>query len=76
MRHIKSVKPNKAYCLEIALDNGSSIILNLKDKLETIRFSDLKDHAFFCKAETDGICIRWGNTVEISLQEAFQLAQK
>ncbi len=76
MSQIIKVVPKEDYCLDIILDNGSSIHLSLKSRLGTIRFGMLADTELFKKATTDGICIKWNGKVEISLSEAFQLAQK
>ena len=73
---IKSVVPKGDYRLEVLLDNGSSVILNLESRLQTLRFGMLSDKEFFETATTDGICIRWGDLIEISVTEVFQLAQK
>ena len=76
MSQIINVIPKEDYCLEIILNNGSSINLSLKSRLETIRFGILADEALFRKVTTNGICINWEGKVEISLSEACQLAQK
>lgn len=76
MSQIINVIPKEDYCLDIILDNGSSIQLSLKSRLETMRFGILADAELFKKATTNGICINWDGKVEISLSEAFQLAQK
>ena len=76
MSRIKSVVPMEDYKLEVLLDNGSSITLNLESRLHTVRFGMLADKQFFKTATTDGICIRWDNKIEISVNEVFQLAQK
>ncbi len=76
MSQIINVVPKEDYCLDIILDNGSSIQLSLKSRLETIRFGILADAELFKKATTNGICINWEGKLEISLSEAFQLAQK
>lgn len=76
MSQIINVIPKDDYCLDIILDNGSSIQLSLKSRLETMRFGILADAELFKKATTNGICINWDGKVEISLSEAFQLAQK
>jgi hypothetical protein len=73
---IVHVMPREDYCLEIVLDNGSSVNLSLKNRLDTIRFGLLADAELFKKATTNGVCISWEGKVEISLNEAFQLAQK
>jgi hypothetical protein len=64
------------YHLEVQLDSGSSVILNLKDRLTTVRFVMISDLDFFQHVSTDGSYIRWGNKVEISVNEVFQLAKK
>ena len=76
MIHITKVKPLENYCLEVQLDNGSSVILSLRSRLGTVRFGLLKDEVFFHSVTTDGSCIRWGNKIELSISEIFQLVQK
>lgn len=76
MSRIKDVVPKDGYCLEVILDNGSSVMLNLESRLQTVRFGMLLDKKFFKTATTDGICIRWDNKIEISLSEVFYLARK
>ena len=76
MSKIVRVIPKEDYCLEVVLDNGSSVKLSLKSRLGTIRFGMLADQEFFQKVTTDGICVLWENKIEISMTEVFQLAQK
>lgn len=76
LNQIKSVTAKEDYILEVILENGSSINLNMKNRLKTVRFGMLADKEFFNRATTDGICIRWDNKIEISLSEVFQMAQK
>ncbi|MDP4182112.1 MAG: DUF2442 domain-containing protein [Bacillota bacterium] len=76
MSRIESVVPKANYCLEVLLDNGSSVTLNMTNRLRTLRFSLLEDKEFFRQVTTDGICIRWDNKIEISMNELFQLVQK
>jgi hypothetical protein len=52
MTHIKEVTPKDDYQLEVTLDNGSTIILNLKPKLDTLRFGLLRDTAVFRRTRT------------------------
>jgi hypothetical protein len=73
MCHIKKVIPREDH-LEVQLDNGSSVILNLKSRLGTVRFGMISDIELFQRATTDGSYIRWDNKVEISVSEVFQLA--
>lgn len=76
MSKITGLVPREDYRLEVRLDNGSSVTLNLESRLETIRFGQLSDKELFMQAVTDGNFIRWDNKVEISINELFQLAQK
>ncbi|HEX2945917.1 MAG TPA: DUF2442 domain-containing protein [Clostridia bacterium] len=76
MSHILEIVPKDDYKLEVLLENGSSITLNLEGRLQTARFGMLADKEFFRQATTDGSYIRWGNKIEISVNEVFQLAQK
>jgi len=74
--HIIKVSAKEPYRLEVLLNNDNIIILNMAARLNSIRFSVLKDQSFFNSATTDGQYIRWGKQVEISLSEVFHLAQK
>jgi len=76
MNHIKDVVPKEDYRLEVQLENGSSVILNMESRLQTLRFGMLSDKAFFQKATTDGACIFWDDKIEVSISEVFQMAQK
>jgi hypothetical protein len=76
LSHIQKITIKDDYKLEVLLDNDSSIILNLKSRLGTIRFNLLTDREFFSRATTDGSFIHWEDKVEISVNELFQLAQK
>lgn len=72
---IVGIEPRENWCLEIRLDTGSVILLNLATRLNTVRFGKLADGDFFRTATTDGSFIRWGKSIEISLHEVFQLAE-
>ena len=76
MSQIKKVVPLKNYKVEVQLENGSSVILELESRLGTLRFGMLADEDFFKKVTTDGICIFWEDRIEISINELFQLVQK
>ena len=76
VRQIKAVMPMDDFRLEVVLDNGSSVILNMENRLQTVRFGMLSDKEFFRTVTTDGTCVHWGNKIEISAIEVFELAQK
>jgi len=73
---IKAVMPKEDYQIEVMLDNGSSVSLNMKNRLGTVRFRRLADKEFFQKVTTDGSLVLWGDEVEMSISEVFQLARK
>lgn len=73
---ISKVRASEQYRLEVFLDNDTTIILNMQVRLNNIRFMALKDPSFFAHVTTDGQYVRWGDQVEISLNEVFHLAQK
>ena len=70
------VIPKSDRCLEIHFNNHHAVILDLAQKIRTVRFSCLNDETIFENASTDGSFIRWGKKVEISLSEVMQLIQK
>lgn len=76
MSRIIKVVPRENYCIEIFLENGCSVVLNLASRLQTVRFGVLSDQELFSRATTDGNNVRWDRKVEISVNEVFQLAQK
>lgn len=76
MTQIKEVLPKEDYRLEVRLENGHTVVLDFTSRLHTVRFGLLSDKAFFQRAETDGTLVTWGNKIELSASEVFQLAQK
>lgn len=75
MPDIKSVKPMKNYIVEVVLNNGSTILLNMANKLNTSRFCLLQDEELFNKVTTDGDVIHWTNLIEISADEVCDIAK-
>lgn len=73
---IKEVIAKDNYCLEIFLENGNRVTLNLESRLHTLRFGMLAKKEFFKQVTTDGNYLRWGNRLELSISEIFQLAQR
>jgi hypothetical protein len=72
LSHIQHICAKENYRLEVLLDNGSSFIINLSNRLKTIRFSPLADPAFFKSVVREGDFVRWGGQVEISLGELLE----
>lgn len=76
MTQIKSVVAKDDHQLEVTLENGSSIVINMTNRLNTIRFALLRDIEVFKNVTTDGNFVRWKDKIEISITELCQLAQK
>lgn len=76
MAQIECVIPRAGHRLEVQFTNGTIIVLNLAERIHTVRFGLLADEGFFRRAVTDGDFVRWANKIEISATELFQLAQK
>ncbi len=74
MAKIRDVEPKYGYRLLIELDNGNVVFLNMADKVETVRFYDLKDVDFFNQVETDGYALYWDyGRISISLSEVYEM---
>lgn len=72
---IIAVRALQNYRVEVALSNGSTVLLNLESKIETSRFCPLKDEELFKKVTTDGEFIRWTDLIEISATEVCDIAK-
>lgn len=76
MARIKDVEPKYANRLLVELDGGRMFLLNMTDKIETMRFNDLKDEFLFMGATTDGDSILWDNgRISLSLSEIFEMTR-
>lgn len=74
MAKIRDVEPKYGYRLLIELDNGNIVFLNMADKVETIRFYDLREVDFFNQVETDGYALYWDyGRISISLSEVYEM---
>lgn len=61
MNYIKSVLPIKGPCLFMEMESGSTVTVNLSNKLKTMKYSELADEMFFRTAATDGNYVIWGD---------------
>ena len=59
MSYIKTVVPMKDYRLLMEMEGGSIVIVDLSNKLRTMKYAELADVAFFKTAETDGDYVIW-----------------
>lgn len=70
----KSVMPLEGARLHIEMCSGSTIILDLSDKLKTIRFCSLEDPDLFNSVAIDGDFIVFGEKVKIGASEVGRIA--
>lgn len=76
MAKITSVIPGDEYLLTVRLDNNNSVTIDLKKKLLTIRFSELRDKVVFRAAKTDGRSVYWPGGFSLDLDEIMETAVK
>ena len=60
MSYIKAVLPMKDYRLFMEMESGSSVIVDLSVKLDTMRYMELGEESLFQTARTDGDYVIWG----------------
>lgn len=76
MVRIRDVEPKYGYRILVELESGSVIYLNMTEKLETMRFNELKDEFLFQDVYTDGDSIIWANgRITLSLSEVFAMTR-
>lgn len=62
--------------LNICLDNGNIVILDLSEKLKTTRFRQLLKPELFAHVKTDGERVFWNGLTELSFDEIFEMVQQ
>lgn len=77
MIKIVLVLPNDNHTLYIVLNNRQCIIYDLKPQLETIRFSILKDLAFFNTVKVKyGNTLVWDDVCQLTIDEIMKTVKK
>lgn len=56
---LKSVMPLNDYRLELVFLNGSTAVINMKNRVKTLRFSRLASERVFVTARADGDMVVW-----------------
>lgn len=64
------------YLVIILFDNGHSVTIDMKAKLHTVRFSELRDIQVFRAAKTDGKSVNWPGGISIALSEIMEILGK
>lgn len=74
MSYIKTVVPMKDYRLFVDMESGSSVIVDLSVKLDTMKYKDLTDERIFRSARTDGNYVVWGDgRVKVTVKELMDV---
>ncbi len=74
MGYIKSVLPMKGYHLFMEMEGGSIVIVDLSNKLHTMKYADLAEKGFFDTAITDGDYVCWGgDKLRVTVNELMEV---
>lgn len=74
MKKITKVTLSADYLVTVQFDNSQAVTVDMKKKLHTIRFSELRDEQVFYAAKTDGKAIHWPGGISIATSEIMEIA--
>jgi len=64
------------YRVTVRFDNNHSVTIDMKNKLHTARFSELRNGSVFNAAKTDGKAIHWPGGISITIHEIMEIVSK
>lgn len=64
------------YLATVRFHNSHSVTIDMKKKLHTVRFSELRNEQVFYAAKTDGKSIYWPGGISITISEIMEIATK
>ncbi len=74
MSYIKSVQPMEGHRLYLEMEGGSAVIVDLTNKLHTIKYLELLNADFFNTASTDGDYVIWGEgRLKLTVNELMEV---
>lgn len=73
---IITVSPAAAYHVIIGFDNNHMVTLDMREKLQTLRFSNLRNEQTFRDVQTDGKALYWPGGISMSISEILELVAK
>ena len=76
MGKITEVTFAKDYLVAVRFDNNHLVMLDMKKKLHTARFSELRDEQVFQAVKTDGKSIYWPGGIAITISEIIEIVTK
>ena len=74
MAKIVDIEPKYGHRMLIEFDNGSTLLLNMQDKLDTVRFHDLQNEHIFADCVTDGYSLYWDfGRISLGITEIYEM---
>lgn len=74
MEKITELILGEEYQITIQFANNQFVTLDMKSKLHTARFSELRNKQLFYMAKTDGKLVYWPDGISISISEIMESA--
>lgn len=72
--YIRSVTPLKGYRLFMEMESGSTVTVDLSEKLKTVKYRPLEEAVLFSDVRTDGDYVVWGDgRVRVSVKELMDV---
>jgi len=76
MGKITHVSLGEDYLLTVHFDNSHSVTIDMKKKLHTARFSELRALELFQAVKTDGKSVLWPGGISIAISELMEIVTK
>lgn len=73
MRKILEVILSADYLVTVQFDQNQFVTINMKKKLHTARFSELRNKQVFNEARTDGHSVNWPGGISIAISEIMEM---
>lgn len=73
MGKIKEVILGNDYVITVRFDNNNSVDVDMKSRLHTARFSELRDYQVFSALQTDGKAVHWPGGISVSISELMEI---
>ena len=76
MGKITAVVPGEDYLVTVHFDNNNFVTIDMKGKLCTARFSELRDKQVFGAVKTDGKAVYWPGGISMSISEIIEVVTR
>lgn len=75
MLRIRSLSLDDNYRIFVGIDDNRYIVINMKRKLHTARFSELRDLQVFLAGSSNGKSIQWPGGISLEISEILELVE-